>query len=166
MKHLVYLGLGSNLGNRLKNLLRAIELLKPEVLPGKVSSIYETAPWGYKEQPEFLNCVVKAKTNLEPLALLEKLKSIESDLGREPSFRYGPRVIDLDILLYDDQVFSSPLLTIPHPRILERAFVLLPLAEIAGALKHPSAGKTINNLLIGIDKRGIKKYDYKEKDNE
>ncbi|MGB8253122.1 MAG: 2-amino-4-hydroxy-6-hydroxymethyldihydropteridine diphosphokinase [Anaerolineaceae bacterium] len=166
MKHRIYLSFGSNLGNRQENLLCAYDLLAPEVRLIRTSSIYETAPWGYLEQPAFLNCVVEAKTNLSPTALLVKLKGIETELGRQPTFRNGPRLIDIDILLYDKMVISSDEITIPHPRMLERAFVLVPLAEIAGDLQYSPTGETINSLLEGIDKKGVERYNPKGKAKE
>jgi len=166
MKHRIYLSLGSNLGNRQENLIRAYDLLAPEVQLIQTSSIYETAPWGYLEQPAFLNCVVEAETNQAPRALLVKLKRIETELGRQPTFRNGPRVIDIDILLYDEMVMSSDEITLPHPRMLERAFVLVPLAEIAGDLQYSPTGVTINSLLDGIDKTGVERYDPKGKAEE
>lgn len=163
MNHQVYIGLGSNLGDRHENLIHAMDLLKPEVNLTQSSSIYETAPWGYQEQPAFLNCVIAAVTGLSPQALLKKLKEIEATMGRQPSFRYGPRVIDLDILLYDDLVLSTGELNLPHPRIPERAFVLVPLAEIAGERRMPPKGETIYSLLDRIDKKGIERYNAERK---
>ncbi len=163
MKHRIYLSFGSNLGNRHENLLCSYDLLAPEVRLIRTSSIYETAPLGYLEQSAFLNCVVEAETNLSPKALLVKLKGIETELGRQPTFRNGPRLIDIDILLYDKMVISSDEITIPHPRMLERAFVLVPLAEIAGDLQYSPAGETINSLLEGIDKKGVERYNPKGK---
>ncbi len=151
MTHDIYLSLGSNLGDRLVNLQHAISALPPKVQPGLKSSVYETLPWGYTDQPTFLNQVIKADTALDPLDLLEYLKQTEVHLGRQETFRFGPRLIDMDILFYDDLVMDTPILTIPHPRITERAFVLVPLAEIAPALCHPALGKTIKELIIGVD---------------
>jgi 2-amino-4-hydroxy-6-hydroxymethyldihydropteridine diphosphokinase len=159
MQHLVYLGLGSNLGNRRRNLFRAMQLLEPEVHIESVSSLYETEPWGVQEQPRFLNCAVAARTDLTPHDLLAKLKSIEKEIGRQPTFRYGPRLVDLDILLYDGLVSSTDELTIPHPSMLERAFVLVPLAEIAGSLLHPIRKLSINQLAGEINMDGIKLFD-------
>ncbi len=147
MKHRIFLGLGSNMGNRREKLTCAFQLLAPEVDLIQVSSIYETVPWGYLDQPSFLNCVAEAKTDLSPLKLLKKLKGIEKELGRQATFRNGPRVIDIDILLFDQRVILSSEITIPHPRMLERAFVLVPLAEIAGELHHPITGKSINRII-------------------
>jgi 2-amino-4-hydroxy-6-hydroxymethyldihydropteridine diphosphokinase len=155
MTHVVYLSLGSNLGDRLSNLRNAIATLPPRVQPGIQSSVYETQPWGYSDQPVFLNQIIKADTVLEPLDLLKFLKETEVILGRQETFRFGPRLIDLDIIFYDDLVIKTPKLTIPHPRIAERAFILIPLAEIAPDLYHPVLGKTIQQLKIDVDPSSI-----------
>ena len=155
----IYLGLGSNLDDRLGNLARAIEALSPKVHVIEKSPIYETPPWGFIDQPPFLNLTLKAETAMEPLRLLKTLKKIESDLGRKPSVRWGPRRIDIDILFYDDLVFERYGLTIPHPRLHERAFVLVPLADIAPGMVHPVLGKTIRELLETTDRQGIIRYE-------
>lgn len=144
---LVYLALGSNLGEREANLRAARERLATQVRILKTSAVCETEPWGFREQPAFLNQVLKGRTALEPLELLDFLKSIEAALGREANFRYGPRVIDLDILFYGRQVLDTQRLQIPHPRLHERAFVLVPLAEIAPGLIHPVLRKRVSTLL-------------------
>ncbi|HEB65647.1 MAG TPA: 2-amino-4-hydroxy-6-hydroxymethyldihydropteridine diphosphokinase [Chloroflexi bacterium] len=148
---LVLLSLGSNLGDRAANLETAVRALSPWVQVTVRSSVYETSPWGYTEQPPFLNMALGGLTHLPPRRLLYRLKGIESRLGRKATFRYGPRVIDLDILAYDDLVLETPALTIPHPRLQERAFVLVPLCEIAPAWVHPVLGKTACALRQAVD---------------
>jgi 2-amino-4-hydroxy-6-hydroxymethyldihydropteridine diphosphokinase len=155
MSHVVYIALGTNLGNRLANLREAIESMPPEVIVLAESNVYETPPWGYVDQPAFLNMVVKAETELEPEPLLEYLKQIEVELGREQNFRWGPRLIDLDILFYDDLVLDSPPLVVPHPRLQERAFVLVPLAEVAPEMLHPNLKRRISDLLSDVEVQGI-----------
>jgi len=155
MTHQIYLSLGSNLGDRLNNLRKAISLLPPKVKVSQQSSIYETEPWGYTDQPTFLNQVIKAETDLEPTSLLAFVKSLETSMGRQESFRFGPRSIDLDILFYDKFVMNTPQLTIPHPRIAERAFILVPLAEIAPDLVHPILNKTIQLLKTNVDSTSV-----------
>ena len=135
----VYLGLGSNLGDRLQNLRTAAERIGQIIDVDRVSRVYESAAVGYTDQPDFLNLVLRAQTDLEPLALFAELKRIETALGRERSFRNAPRTIDIDVLAYDQRVLSTPELTIPHPRMLERSFVLLPLLEVEPAFQHPAA---------------------------
>lgn len=158
MTHTIYLSLGTNIGDRLTNLRAALAALPPAILLDAVSSIYETAPWGYTDQPSFLNLAVKAETDLGPQDLLAYLKSIETDLGREQTFRYGPRRIDLDILFYDQIILDMDGLTIPHPKIAERAFVLVPLAEINPDLIHPVTGDTVSQMLEHIDASTVKEY--------
>lgn len=154
----IYLSLGTNLGNRAANLAAAAAALTPAVHLMAVSPVYETAPWGYTDQPAFLNQALQAETTLPPLALLAYLKNIETALGRRPSFRYGPRQIDMDILFYDDLILETPTLRIPHPRLHERAFVLVPLADLAPNLPHPRLGKTIAELLENVDCSGVHPY--------
>ena len=143
----VYLGLGSNLGQRDDNLGQAVELLaaSPQMWLVRSSSIYETEPWGYTDQPCFLNCVVESQTTLAPAPLLELAKDVEQTVGRQQNFRWGPRLIDVDILLYGDQIVSiaDPDLQIPHTRLTERAFVLTPLVEIAPQAHHPASGRPL-----------------------
>lgn len=142
-----YLGLGCNLGDREGNIATALQRLSQRMTIDQVSSIYETEPTGYREQPWFLNAVCRVSTGLDPSSLLRLIKEIETELGRVPSFPHGPRIIDIDILFFGDEVMETDTLTIPHPRIAERFFVLIPLVEIAPELVHPVAQKTLKQLL-------------------
>lgn len=155
MEYIVYLALGSNMGNRLANLKAAIGNLTPQMNVKKKSSVYETPPWGFPDQAAFLNQVVKVETYLKPGALLSHLKLLEAALGRVPSFENGPRLIDIDILFFDDVIMDTPPLVIPHPRLHERAFVLVPLAELAADLGHPVLHKTVSELLDDVDRSEI-----------
>ena len=148
---ITYIALGTNLGDRLANLRSAIESLVPDVHVLRKSTIYETPPWGYTDQPAFLNMVVEAATSLNPRVLLAYLKKREDELGRIESFRYGPRQIDLDILFYDDLILKEDDLQIPHPRLHERAFVLVPLADLAPELEHPVFKQRVHSLLNNVD---------------
>lgn len=154
--HQVYLGLGTNLGDRLENLHHAVQALAPELKKMQTSSIYETEPWGFTDQPAFYNMVVSGETEISPDDLLTFLKTIEEDLGRLPSFRYGPRLIDVDILFFDDLIMKSERLEIPHPRIPERAFVLVPLVELNPNLIHPEKHQTCKELLDRLDTKSVK----------
>ena len=146
----VYLCLGSNLGEREENLMQALTLLSQNIKIEKVSSIYETEPIGYKEQPFFLNLVCQISTNLSPEELLHLAKTIENKMGRVPSFPDAPRLIDVDIILYDNQVIRTKDLIIPHADMSNRAFVLMPLVEIAPGLVHPQGGKSIADLAASV----------------
>jgi 2-amino-4-hydroxy-6-hydroxymethyldihydropteridine diphosphokinase len=151
----VFLALGSNLGDRQLYLTQALTLLPPEIAVERFSPIYETPPWGFADQPPFLNMVCQAETGLAPLELLDRLKFLEEKIGRQKTLRYGPRTIDLDILIYDSVVYHHPRLDIPHPRLAERAFVLLPLADLAPEFEHPALHKSIRDLLAQVDRAGI-----------
>ena len=142
-----FIGIGSNLGNRHENCLHALELLeKRGVTVKKKSSLYETEPWGVKDQPRFINMAVQIETTLEPKELLWLLKGIEKEIGRQDSFHWGPRLIDLDILLFNDLVLNEENLKIPHPYLHEREFVLRPLNEIAPDVIHPQFRVSIDEL--------------------
>jgi len=154
----VYLGLGANVGDRLANLRMALARLQTLARLEEVSSLYETQPQGVSDQPLFFNAVCRVSTGLEPQALLRFLKNLEWEIGRRPgSQTWGPRPIDLDILLYDTRVVDAPELKVPHPRLAERAFVLVPLAELAPELRHPLLGKTMKELLASVGQEGVKR---------
>ena len=154
----VFLGLGTNLGNREENLKKALELISDRLKIDKTSSIYETEPVSVIPQPRYLNMVIKTHTSLSPLGLLITLNSIENKLGRIPDPRKdAPRIIDIDILLFGDKVINNqPQLVVPHPRFHERAFVLVPFAEIAPEVVHPVLHKTIKELCDAVPgKEGV-----------
>lgn len=154
MMSIVYIGIGSNLGNREKNCLKAVQLLFDSgIAIMKQSSMYETEPWGVKDQPRFINMVIEAETEEKPGKLLELLKRIEREIGRKETYKWGPRAIDLDILLYNDLVINNTALQIPHPHMHERDFVLRPLSEIAPNKIHPVLKKTVRELLFDLEMR-------------
>jgi 2-amino-4-hydroxy-6-hydroxymethyldihydropteridine diphosphokinase len=142
----VYLSLGSNLGDRRANLKKALGLLGESIEIVKVSSVYDTEPVGVGEQPRFLNLMCRVNTDIGPLQLLSFIKGIEADMGRDLRLKDAPRVIDIDIIFHGDTIMESPELTIPHPRMRERAFVLVPFAEIAPDVVHPVTGERVGDL--------------------
>jgi 2-amino-4-hydroxy-6-hydroxymethyldihydropteridine diphosphokinase len=151
---LIYLSLGSNLGDRAANLERAIEALSEiGVRVQRRSSIYETEPVDFLAQPWFLNCVVEGEVSFEPRQLLEALQVVELKRGSRKLARSGPRILDLDILFYDTAVIHEEGMEIPHPRLAERRFVLIPLVELAPELRHPVLGKTSSELLAATQDR-------------
>jgi 2-amino-4-hydroxy-6-hydroxymethyldihydropteridine diphosphokinase len=151
----IYLALGSNLGDRLEFFQRTLDSIKSIAKLERVAPIYETEPWGITDQPRFLNTVAEAKTHLEPIELLMMIKTIEKTLGRKSTLRNGPRVIDMDILLYGSQQVSLPELEIPHPRLLERVFALAPLADLAPDLRPPGWKLSVRGQLESLDRSGV-----------
>lgn len=147
----IYLALGTNLGDRANNLHHALEALRLEFTLNLISPCYETEPLYVLDQPRFYNLVCQAVTTLSPLDVLHTIKRLEEELGRESGPRFGPRLIDIDLLFYSDLIFQSPELTLPHPRLHERAFVLVPLADIGPNLIHPKLGLTISELCEQLD---------------
>ncbi len=143
----VALALGSNLGDRLGSLQRAVKALAACVDVKAMSKVYETPAAYILDQPVFLNAVVAGTTKLEPLPLLWAVKNIEREIGRTPTFRFGPRVIDIDIIYYGDVILETPELTLPHARMHERPFVLKPLSDVAPEWTHPKIGKTVAEML-------------------
>ncbi len=156
MNHTIYLALGTNLGDRSANLRAALNALPPEVKVITESKVHETPPWGYVDQPAFLNMVIQGETSLTPEALLKYLKQLEQQLGRVQSFRWGPRLIDIDLLFYDDLILETDSLSVPHPRLHQRAFVLDPLVEIAPDLIHPVLKESIRTLQARLEQQNGK----------
>ena len=150
----VYLGLGSNLGDRRRNIAEAVDMLGAVSTRVEVSSLYETAPQGFSGQPAFMNAACRIWTRLDPYELLAKLNKIQAAVGSRRAFVNGPRKVDIDILVYGRMVLHLPSLTIPHPRMAEREFVLAPLAEIAPGLRHPVSGETVRSLLLRLKGSG------------
>jgi len=160
MKQVAYLSLGSNLGNREQNLRGAI---RQAITLGRlvaVSSFYQTEPVEFTDQPWFLNCVIALETATQPAQLMAELLRIEHEMGRQRVLKKGPRSIDIDILLFGDDVVNTPELTIPHPEMTRRRFVLKPLAEIAPELRHPVSQKTVTQLLAELPAgQRVRKYE-------
>jgi 2-amino-4-hydroxy-6-hydroxymethyldihydropteridine diphosphokinase len=155
--HIVYLSLGSNLGDRRRNLITALQRLQEIMDISKISSLYETEPVDYLVQPQFFNIICSGRTTLSPQKFLQYVKETEELIGRQPSVRYGPRLIDIDIIFYDDLHLVQEDLIIPHPRMAERAFVLVPLVEIAPTVIDPVSGKTVDEMLQSISQNSVNK---------
>jgi 2-amino-4-hydroxy-6-hydroxymethyldihydropteridine diphosphokinase len=147
----VFIALGTNLGDRAENLRRAIAALAHIATVEAVSRVYESEPVGFRDQPDYWNLVVRIRTELEPAPLFQALKAIEQQLGRTADFRNAPRIIDLDIIAYDQLVLHNETLEIPHPRMHQRSFVLYPLAELAPEFRHPVDGRSIQQLIAALD---------------
>ena len=146
----VYLALGSNLGDRPGNIRRAVDLLRGVSSGLRLSPLYETEPAGFASQPPFLNAACGMWTGLDPFALFHEMRRIQDEVGGPHTFPNAPRALDIDLLLYDRLVMETPLLTIPHPRMAERDFVLRPLADLAPAYRHPRLGVMVAELLEGV----------------
>ena len=154
----VLLGLGSNQGDRPAVLAAALEALGALLTQMRASAMYETAPMYVTAQPAFLNAVVSGVTALPPLELLTAVKAVEQRLGRTPTIRFGPRVIDIDILFYGEQTLDRPDLQVPHPAMAERAFVLIPAQEVAAAWRHPTTGLTVAEMRAKVDSGGVRRW--------
>lgn len=154
---LMYLGLGSNLNDRYANLQQAIAQLQEHFTITAISPVYATEPWGDTDQPPFLNVCVAAVATTSPHDALRIVKAIETEMGRQPERHWGPRLIDIDILFYDKLILADAELTIPHPCIAERAFVLAPLADIIPTFHHPQTGETVEEMLERVDAAGVER---------
>ena len=167
MKNIAYLSIGSNMGDRLETFRRAFEILgnNPQIDLLSCSSLYETDPVGYTEQDCFLNAVIKVQTTLNPEELLKTCMDVEQELGRKREKRWGPRTLDLDILLYNHENIESEILSVPHPRMHERGFVIIPLMELTPEIRLPNIDESLSELLEkSSDKKGVRLW--KQKDGE
>ncbi|NMB61057.1 MAG: 2-amino-4-hydroxy-6-hydroxymethyldihydropteridine diphosphokinase [Chloroflexi bacterium] len=158
MLHQVILGTGSNVGDREENLQLAMAEIQKFATITAQSAIYETNPWGFTDQPAFLNQVLVIETQLDPFDLLDTLKTTEKQIGRTPTFRYGPRMIDIDILFFDKLILEDEKLIIPHPKIADRAFVLIPLDELVPQFIHPLLHRSIHEMVSEINQDGVRLY--------
>ncbi|AZV40823.1 2-amino-4-hydroxy-6-hydroxymethyldihydropteridine diphosphokinase [Peribacillus asahii] len=168
MENIAYLSIGSNIGNRLATFHEALQLLDSNKLVKVVgsSSLYETDPVGYTDQDCFLNAVIKVFTSLSPEELLQTCLNIETKLGRKREIRWGPRTLDLDILLYNQENIETESLSVPHPRMQERAFVIVPLLELDPDIKLPNVNASLNDILNQIpDKEGVRLWKRKNGDD-
>lgn len=152
----VFLGLGGNLGDRRETMRSAVEAIREVIDDVRVSSLYESAAWGVTDQPAFLNAVVRGRTSLKPLDLLDAMQAIENDLGRVREQHWGPRLIDIDILLHGSAVIDEPRLQVPHPYMTQRGFVLRPLADLAAGLTLPD-GSLVGELLTTVSQDDLKR---------
>lgn len=166
--HTIYLSLGTNIGQREKYLLQALQHLHkhPHITLDQLSSVYETEPVGFTQQPNFLNMVVKGRTSLQPLELLDTTQQIEHELGRTREVRWGPRTIDIDILLYNHISYKTDNLVIPHPRLKERAFVLYPLQDLSPDIVIPGDTQTVSKRISCLKGEGVQKWKRKFKCGE
>ncbi len=152
----IFLGIGGNLGDRRETMRSAVRQVRSVLDEVRVSSLYESDAWGVTDQPDFLNAVVRGKTTLEPLELLDALQAIENQLGRVREQHWGPRAIDIDILLYGSQKIDEPRLTVPHPYMTQRGFVLRPLADLAAGLTLPD-GSLVGELLTTVSQNDLRR---------
>jgi 2-amino-4-hydroxy-6-hydroxymethyldihydropteridine diphosphokinase len=148
--HTIFLALGSNVGDSVKNITQAINLLNEKVFKIKRAALYSTSPVGYLAQADFINTAISGQTELSPREVLSFIKNIEQKIGRIKRFKWGPREIDIDVLFYDDLTYTDEILTLPHPLLHHRDFVLQPLAELAAHFKHPTLKKSVAELLANI----------------
>ena len=147
----IAIGLGTNLGNRQENLKTALERLQQDVLENaETSSIYETEPWGVKDQPKFLNAVVVGDTQWEPPAIVNFLKSLEREMGRTENIKNGPRMVDLDLLIFGNRIYSCDGIEVPHPGLSSRDFVLIPLSEVWNDWIHPVLNQSVSEMLAAL----------------